>query len=209
MEPEDPQTSIAEAFVKVPRELFLPAGERSLAASNVPLQIGDEQTNSQPSTVADMLTLLGPQQGDRVLDLGSGSGWTTALLGVLVGRQGHVTGVERHRRLIDSARTSLSQLDPDFVDLGSVEIIAATGGVLGLPEAGPFDRILVSAGAESLPYELVQQLCIGGVMVIPVGGDMLRVVRTGPESAVADAGVDVGVTITRHGGYRFVPLIRD
>lgn len=207
MEPQDPQTSIAEAFAQVPRELFLPAGERGLAASNVPLQIGDGQTNSQPSTVADMLTLLGPRQGDRVLDLGSGSGWTTALLGMLVGRHGQVRGVERHRRLIDSARASLRQLDPDIVDLGGVEIIAATEGVLGLPDAGPFDRILVSAGAESLPYELVQQLCIGGVMVIPVGGDMLRVVRIGPSGT--DAGADSDVTITRHGSYRFVPLIRD
>lgn len=205
MEPQRPQASIVEAFTQVPRELFLPAKERGFASSNVPLQIGDGQTNSQPSTVADMLTLLGPRQGDRVLDLGSGSGWTTALLGVLVGRHGQVSGVERHRRLVETARTSLSQVDPDIVDLGSVEIIAATEGVLGLPEAGPFDRILVSAGAESLPYELVQQLCIGGVMVIPVGGDMLRVVRTGP----ADAAADADVSITRHGSYRFVPLILD
>ncbi|WP_193095946.1 protein-L-isoaspartate O-methyltransferase family protein [Brevibacterium sp. FME17] len=199
--------SLAEAFAQVPRELFLPAKERGFASSNVPLQIGDGQTNSQPSTVADMLTLLGPREGDRVLDLGSGSGWTTALLGVLVGRHGQVSGVERHRRLIDSARTSLSEIDPDAVDLGSVEIIAATEGVLGLPEAGPFDRILVSAEAESLPYELVEQLCIGGVMVIPVGGDMLRVVRNGP--AGADAASDADISITRHGSYRFVPLILD
>lgn len=205
MEPDRPQPSIAEAFAQMPRELFLPEEERSFALSNVPLQIGHGQTNSQPSTVADMLTLLDPQPGDRVLDLGSGSGWTTALLGVLVGRHGRVSGVERHRRLIDSARTSLSQVDPNILDLGSVEIIAATEGVLGRPGAGPFDRILVSAGAESLPDELVQQLCIGGVMVIPVGGVMLKVVRNKP--ADADAGADSDVTITRHGSYRFVPLI--
>lgn len=207
MAPERPQPSITNAFAQVPRELFLPAEERGFASSNVPLQIGDGQTNSQPSTVADMLTLLDPRQGDRVLDLGSGSGWTTALLGVLVGVRGRVNGVERHRRLIDSAMASLSQIDPDIVDLSSVEIIEATAGVLGLPEAGPFDRILVSAGAESLPYELVEQLSIGGVMVIPVGGDMLRVVRT--ESADGGADADAGVTVTRHGSYRFVPLIRD
>ncbi|SMY00395.1 MULTISPECIES: protein-L-isoaspartate O-methyltransferase family protein [unclassified Brevibacterium] len=199
--------SLAEAFAQVPRELFLPAKERGFASSNVPLQIGDGQTNSQPSTVADMLTLLGPREGDRVLDLGSGSGWTTALLGVLVGGRGRVSGVERYRRLIDGARASLSEIDPDAVDLGSVEIIAATEGVLGLPEAGPFDRILVSAGSESLPYELVEQLSIGGVMVIPVGGEMLRVVRIGSADSGADA--DAGITVTRHGSYRFVPLIRD
>ncbi|WP_350269214.1 hypothetical protein AAFP32_11195 [Brevibacterium sp. CBA3109] len=99
--------SLAEAFAQVPRELFLPEDERRFASSNVALQIGDGQMHSQPSTVADMLKLLGPRPGDRVLDLGSGSGWTSALLGVLVGPRGRVTGVERHRQLIERARASL------------------------------------------------------------------------------------------------------
>ncbi|MDN6746767.1 MAG: methyltransferase domain-containing protein [Brevibacterium sp.] len=201
MEHNRHHVSLAEAFALVPREQFLPADERRNASSNVPLQIGDGQTNSQPSTVSDMLGLLDPLPGDRVLDLGSGSGWTTALLGVLVGPRGHVTGVERHRRLIEQARMSLRQADLDDVDTCDVEFIAATPGVLGLPEAAPFDRILVSAGAGALPSELVAQLRIGGAMVIPVDGEMLRVERTGS--------ADDDVTVTRHGRYRFVPLIRD
>lgn len=204
METEHPQVSVTDAFSQVPRELFLPEEERDSASSNVPLSIGDGQTNSQPSTVDDMFRLLDPQPGDRVLDIGSGSGWTTALLGVLVGRNGHVTGVERHQRLIDHARTSLRQSGLDDVDdgvTGDVEFIAATAGVLGLPGAAPFDRILVSAGVGTLPSELIAQLTIGGVMVIPVDGEMLRVERTGP--------ADDEVTVTRHGRYRFVPLVRD
>ncbi|TSI15982.1 protein-L-isoaspartate O-methyltransferase [Brevibacterium aurantiacum] len=201
MEPKHPQVSVTEAFSQVPRELFLPREERGSASSNVPLPIGHGQTNSQPSTVADMLELLDPQLGDRVLDVGSGSGWTTALLGVLVGPNGHVTGVERHEKLIERAQKSLSLARADNGDVDRVEIRTATAGVLGLPDEAPFDRILVSAGAEMLPRELVDQLAQGGVMVIPVQGEMLKVQRSNAE-------VD-GVTITRHGRYRFVPLVRD
>ncbi|NJC56810.1 protein-L-isoaspartate O-methyltransferase family protein [Brevibacterium marinum] len=200
MEPAHPQVSVTEAFSQVPRQLFLPEEERDSASSNVPLSIGHGQTNSQPSTVADMLRLLDPQPGDRVLDIGSGSGWTSALLGVLVGRNGHVTGVERQQPLIERARKSLSLASADLNDLGTVEVMAATAGVLGLPKAAPFDRILVSAGAETLPAELVGQLALGGVMVIPVQGEMLRVERSGTE--------EDDVAITRHGWYRFVPLVR-
>lgn len=186
--------SIAEAFAQVPRKRFVPESERIRADSNVPLPIGHGQTNSQPSTVSDMLELLAPRPGDRVLDLGSGSGWTTALLGVLVGEEGHVFGVERHAQLIDEARAAL-----DVFDFDNVEILAATTGVLGLRALAPFNRILVSAGADHLPAQLVAQLSIGGVMVIPVQGQMLKVTRIGPEE---DA-----VTVSAHGLYQFVPLV--
>lgn len=187
---------VAEAFAAVPRAPFLPAAERALTDCNVPLAIGHGQTNSQPSTVSDMLELLDVRLGDRVLDLGAGSGWTTALLSVLVGAQGQVSGVERHQRLVDTARRALRG-----VDCENAEIVTARPGQLGLPEAGPFDRILVSAGAEELPAQLLDQLEIGGIMVIPVHGQMLKVVRDG-------RGADE-VTITRHGLYRFVPLITE
>lgn len=201
--------TVSEAFTAVPRARFLPENERGRAGSNVPLGIGHGQTNSQPSTVADMLTLLDPQPGDQILDLGSGSGWTTALLAVLVGDHGRVVGVERHGELLDRARAAVEGFDTDTeVDPGSgaaenphapIEFIESTPGVLGAPDRGPFDRILVSAGADHLPDELVAQLSIGGVMVIPVDGEMLRVERAG--SSVEH------VNISRHGLYRFVPLI--
>lgn len=198
--------SVTEAFEAVPRAHFLPAAERRHSASNVPLAIGHGQTNSQPSTVADMLELLEVRRGDRVLDLGSGSGWTTALLAVLVGEEGQVNGVERHRGLVESSQTVIGGFEQESarrieVGLAAVDIHEARSGVLGLPDAAPFDRILVSAGAEEMPVQLVAQLEIGGIMVIPVQGEMLKVTRTG---------VDVDdIAITGHGRYRFVPLIRE
>ena len=188
--------AVDEAFDRVPRAGFLPERDRGRASEDGPVPIGHDQTNSQPSTVADMLELLDVRLGDRVLDLGAGSGWTTALLSVLVGAQGRVSGVERHRGLVDTAQTVLRS-----VDCENAEIVTAAPGQLGLPEAGPFDRILVSAGAEEIPDQLLDQLEIGGIMVIPVQGQMLKVIRDGRGSDE--------VTITRHGLYRFVPLITE
>ena len=195
---------IAEAFARVPREPFLPMAERRNASDNVPLPIGQGQTNSQPSTVADMLRLLAPQPGDVVLDLGSGSGWTSMLLAVLVGPTGRVLGVERHAQLVESSRAAIEAVTAEFTDretLAEVAIHEAVPGALGLPADAPFDRILVSAGADSLPDELVDQLAVGATMVIPVAGEMLRIIRDGPG---ADA-----LTITRRGRYRFVPLVSE
>ena len=195
---------IAEAFARVPREPFLPMAERQNASDNVPLPIGQGQTNSQPSTVADMLRLLDPQPGDVVLDLGSGSGWTSMLLAVLVGPTGRVVGVERHAQLVESSREAIEAVTAEFADretLAEVAIHEAAPGALGLPAEAPFDRILVSAGADSLPDEIVDQLAVGATMVVPVAGEMLRVVRGGRDTDE--------LTITRHGWYRFVPLISE
>ncbi|HEX3221439.1 MAG TPA: methyltransferase domain-containing protein [Nocardioides sp.] len=181
---------VAEAFAAVPRTAFLPRSERRNAGFDGPLPIGHGQTNSQPRTVEAMLRLLDVKPGLRVLDVGAGSGWTTALLAHLVGPNGRVLGVE---------------LEPDLVDLGNQNLEAfefpwasiheARPGVLGLPDAAPYHRILVSAMARELPGDLVDQLLSGGVMVIPVDGTMLRVARSMRD-----------VSVTRHGSYRFVPL---
>jgi protein-L-isoaspartate(D-aspartate) O-methyltransferase len=186
-------TSVAEAMRAVPREHFLPWGQRRSAGIDQALEVGHGQTCSQPSTVVDMLTLLDVQPGHRVLDVGSGTGWTTALLGHLVGPNGCVIGCEIVPALVDWGRKNLAGERMRWT-----RIEGAEQGKLGRPENAPYDRILVSAMSENLPDELVDQLAPGGILVIPVAGSMTRV--------VLDA--DGASEVTRHGLYRFVPLIR-
>ena len=181
---------IAEAFSAVPRRLFLPRGARWRAGLDAPILIGHGQTNSQPRTVEAMLRLLRVEPGQRVLDVGSGSGWTTALLAHLTGESGEVLGVEIEADLVRFGSDNLAATHQPWASIHQAE-----PGFLGLPDKAPYDRILVSAEPRTLPEELVDQLGDGGRMVIPVYGTMLLVVREGGE-----------VTVTRHGGYRFVPL---
>lgn len=186
--------AVTEAMRAVPRVGFLPRWQRGAAALDQALEIGYEQTCSQPSTVAQMLRLLDVRPGHRVLDVGSGSGWTTALLGHLVGPEGQVIGMEIVPELVKRGRKNLADADLPWTGIEQAE-----RGVLGKPKDGPFDRILVSAMSDSLPEELVAQLVPGGILVVPVSGSMVRVVL----------GDDGTSEMTRHGVYRFVPLIRD
>ena len=182
---------MTEAFRAVPRSRFLPEQARGRAAYDGPIEIGHGQTNSQPRTVEDMLRLLDVRPGQRVLDVGAGSGWTTALLAHLVGPEGRVYGVELEPDLALVGADNLAATDQPWAS------IQRAGAALGLPERAPFDRVLVSAEATELPEELVDQVAEGGVMVVPVGGRMLRVHKTG-----------AAVEVTPHGHYRFVPLRR-
>ncbi len=191
----DGRESVAAAFAAVPRAPFLPAGAR--ADLDEPVPIGHRQTNSQPSTVRAMLELLDVRAGQRVLDVGSGSGWTTALLAALTGPHGSVLGVERVPELVTRGAAAV-----EAAGMPWARVTAATPGRLGAPDEAPFDRILVSAMAASLPAELVAQLAPAGVMVVPVGGRMVRVVRRPPPD---DDPADVQVS--EHGWYRFVPLV--
>lgn len=179
--------SITKAMPVQDRRRFLPPEVVADHEVDAPLPIGYGQTNSQPSTVAAMLVLLEPFPGMRVLDVGSGSGWTSAILGELGGPGSEVRAVEVVPELVDRSRTAIRQ--------PWVHVHHAEPGVLGLPEFAPFARILVSAMADELPGELVDQLAPGGVMVAPWAGVMHRIRRT-----------DDGIEVTDHGGYRFVPL---
>ncbi|MEP9384426.1 protein-L-isoaspartate O-methyltransferase [Nocardioides sp. KR10-350] len=182
--------AVAEAMAAVPREGFLPESERRHAAYDGPLPIGHGQTNSQPRTVADMLRLLDVRPGQRVLDVGSGSGWTTGILAHLVGSAGSVVGVELVPELVAFGRQNLAATGQPWARIEQAE-----EGVFGLPRDAPYDRILVSAESTHLHGELVEQLADGARMVIPVDGRMLVVERDGEE-----------VRTSEHGWYRFVPL---
>src|SRR6478609_3368166 len=181
---------VSDAFAAAPRELFLPEHARDRASYDGPIDIGHRQTNSQPRTVENMLRLLDVRPGHRVLDVGSGSGWTTALLAHLTGPTGTVLGLELEPDLVAFGRANLA--DGDW---GNARIEQATPGTYGDPAHAPYDRILVSAQATELPATLVDQLAPSGRMVIPVNGEMLLV----------EPG-DGQPHVSRHGYYRFVPL---
>jgi protein-L-isoaspartate(D-aspartate) O-methyltransferase len=178
------------AFDAVPRKRFLPRGARRRAGYDGPLAIGHGQTNSQPRSVAAMLRLLDVHPGQRVLDVGAGSGWTTALLAHLVGPQGLVVGVELVPELAAWGEQNVRRTSGAWASIRE-----ARPGVLGVPDLAPYDRILVSAEPSSLPQELVDQLADGGRLVIPVRGTMTLVTRSGDD-----------VRESHHGSYRFVPL---
>lgn len=153
--------------------------------------IGYGQTISQPSVVRMMLRWLDVKPGDKILDVGSGSGWTTAILSRLAGQTGFVFATEKIRQLVDFGRDNCARLQ-----LRNVTIQPATSQ-LGMPERAPFDRILASAAAERLPEKLLQQLRPGGIMVAPVGSNIL-VINT-DENAVPHE--------TIYPGFAFVPLV--
>jgi len=183
--------AVRSAFEAVPRAGFLPRRARSRAGFDGPITIGHGQTNSQPRTVEAMLRLLQVCPGDKILDVGAGSGWTTALLAHLTGQQGSVIGVELVPELAQWGAENLARTAYDWAS-----IRAARPGVLGEPGSAPYDRILVSAGARTLPEELVDQLADGGRIVVPVRSRMTLGVRHGTD-----------LDLSEHGSYRFVPLL--
>ncbi len=174
----------------VARENFLPPYAKHLAEFDVPVAIGYGQTNSQPYTVRLMLTWLDPQPGDKVLDVGSGSGWTTALLAWLVGSKGEVHAVERIPELVRMGAANCRRAGIQGV------FFHEAGEVLGWPATAPYDRILVSATSDELPAELLSQLRDGGRTVIPVRDEILVLGKKHGQA-----------TTERHTGFAFVPLL--
>jgi protein-L-isoaspartate(D-aspartate) O-methyltransferase len=188
-----PRGPILDAIRYVPRNAFVPRDKKQHAWENRALSIGADQTISQPYTVARMLQLCGVGSGDRVLEVGGGSGYAAALLAYVVGDMGSVTTIEVIPSLAAQAAATLRAI-------GLTKVLVIQGdGRGGYPPRAPFDRILVSAQAAEIPPDLLEQLREGGTLVMPVeeGADayMTRVVREQGE-----------YTRTRHGLFAFVPL---
>ena len=184
--------SIIEAFRAVDRARFVPDDVRAQAYEDHPIHIGYQQTISQPTTVAFMLELLAPKEGERILDIGSGSGWTTALLAHIVGKNGKVLGLERVDELVQYGKKNLERYHIPWATIQSA------GTEIGAPEQAPFDRILVSASARSFPHEILSQVREGGVLVVPVREAIWRVER-----------VEHQPIIDKYEGFVFVPLINE
>ncbi len=182
---------VLAAVAAVPRELFVPAAFRHQAYEDYPLEIGEGQTISQPSVVARITELAEVKAGDRVLEIGAGSGYQAAVLAQLAR---FVFTVERLPRLAESARARLAELGYRNV---SVQVM---DGTVGWRAQAPFDAIIVSAAAPSIPKALTDQLTEGGRLVIPIGDlrrqELTRVVRWGDR-----------LEESTHGPATFVPLV--
>ncbi len=182
---------VLAAMSRVPRELFIPLKMRDYAYENRPLPIGSEQTISQPLIVALMTQSLELTDCEKVLEVGTGSGYQTAILAELANK---VVSVERLSSLADTARKTLESLGYKNID------IHIAGDALGWSEGGPYDAILVTAGAPELPHELLSQMANEGRMVIPIGSrqvqELYKITKQEDRNIVE-----------KLGGCRFVSLI--
>ncbi len=183
---------IERAFLACPRELFVSEHLKERVYEDVPLPIGYGQTISQPSTVAIMTRLLDPRPGNRVLEVGTGSGWQAAILSKLV-YPGTVYTVERIPELAEFARRNLKAAGVE-----NVRVFVGDGS-RGLPEHAPYDRIIVTAASPEIPEPLLNQLAPAGRMVLPVGREVQKM-------TVVEKTAE-GLKIEEAGEFVFVPLI--
>ena len=183
---------VLQAINKVPRHLFMDSGFVQFAYKDQAFPIASGQTISQPFTVAFQTELLDVNQGEKVLEIGTGSGYQTAVLLELGAK---VFTIERHKTLNLKAQQLLPTIgyNPQFF---------YGDGFKGLPGYAPFDKILITAGANEIPGELLKQLQINGHMVIPLGGKnvqiMTKIIKTGEDE----------YTETKHGEFVFVPMLK-
>lgn len=193
--------SIIEAFRKIKRVDFLPQDMKDLAELNEALPIGFGQTISQPLVVAFMLELLEPKEGEKILDVGSGSGWTTALLAEIVGETGRVIAIETIPALVEFGKNNVAKYE--FLERGTAEFICADGSK-GCEKEAPYDKILASASAKKLPNAWKEQLKINGRIVTPIGNSIWLFIKKPPTKFGGGEFEEI-----EHPGFVFVPLIEE
>lgn len=185
---------VIDAFKKIDRGNFVTQENKGMAYENTALPIGKKQTISQPLVVAFMLELLEPKAGERVLEIGSGSGWNTALIAELIGENGKIFSVERIEELHNFAKNNLGKYG--FAEKGIIELILGDGS-RGYEAGAPYDRIIAAASAEEIPQTWKDQLKIGGRIVAPVKSSIL----------VMDKLTKDDFETKEYFGFSFVPLI--
>jgi len=187
--------ALEKALRAVPRHNFVPKKSEEQAYIDEPLPIGEGQTISQPSTVAAMTEALDVRPGQKILEVGTGSGWQAALLAKVTGPKGFVWTIERFSGLAETAKRNLEN-----AGIRNVKVLAGDGS-LGVKEGAPYDRIMVTAACPDIPAPLLEQLKVGGKMVLPIGDlytqqmFLIEKVREG------------SITRKSLGGFRFVPLV--
>lgn len=185
---------LIEAFSEISRVEFVPKELEMEAEKDVALPIGYGQTISQPTVVAFMLELLDLQKGQKILDVGSGSGWTTALLAYVTGEKGKVIAIERINKLKKFGERNVNKYS--YVKKGIVDMYCSDGSE-GFAREAPFDRILVSAAGTDVPKSLMDQLKIGGKMVFPLGNSLVYLEKKGEKEFYQE----------NFSGFNFVSLI--
>jgi protein-L-isoaspartate(D-aspartate) O-methyltransferase len=186
---------VGDAMLATRRELFVPDAVRTASYADHPLDIGHGQTISAPHMVAIMVEAMKAEQGQRVLEVGGGSGYHAAVMAQIVGREGHVYAVERLEPLAERARANLEE-----AGMSDRVTVVVGDGSCGWPEHAPYDRITVACAAPNVPEPMLRELSEGGMLLIPVGGryvqELTRIVRTGTK-----------FWKERLGGCVFVPLV--
>ncbi len=184
------QQDVLKAIGKIPRHLFIDSSFEDYAYQDKPFPIASGQTISQPYTVAFQTELLQVSPGDKVLEIGTGSGYQACVLDEIGAK---VYSIERQKELFDITRQNMRKLGYSFT-------MKYGDGFAGLPSFAPFDRIIVTAGAPDIPPKLVEQLKNGGRMVIPVGtGSQKMLLLTKHENGK--------VEVSDYGDFRFVPML--
>jgi len=188
--------SIIEAFQKIDRIDFVPEEYKNEAYANYPLPIGAGQTISQPLTVAFMLELLEPKPGEKILDIGAGSGWQTSLLAHLVTERGKIIAIEIIPELKKFAESNIAKYN--FLKSERVKLILGNGTKGYEPEA-PFDKIIAAASASFIPSAWKEQLKIGGLIVAPVGQSIIVLKKLNQTEFLKE----------QYFGFSFVPLVNN
>ena len=187
---------IIEAFKKINRADFVPPELKERAYVNEPLPIGKGQTISQPLTVAFMLELLQPEPGNKIFEIGFGSGWQTAILAEIVGVKGRIFAVERIPEIFRFGRKNIAKYN--FIKNGIVKTIGGDA-TLGLKRHAPFDRIIAAASGKEMPEEWLKELKVGGRLVAPIKESIWLYIKKSSKEFKKQ----------EFPGFVFVPLIRD
>ncbi len=185
--------NVESAFRNIPRHEFVPTSALGVAYYNEPLSIMKDQTISQPGVVSRMTEWLDVKDGQKILEIGTGSAWQTAILSYLVGT-GTVYSVERHSELVKFARENLEKFGLD-----NIHVILGDGS-MGYPKKSPYDRIIITAACTEIPLPLLEQLGENGLILAPVGGSSQSLVLLKKTS-------DGIVEIKNESNYVFVPLL--